>query len=108
MGSLHTNIIEMSKNVHGQETGTLRVGLEHDKIGKYIESKIRLFHGPWKVQQFKLGQSNPTFLMIDAKENKCVVSMNLKAIPILIYTIKGKNHLALFSVKLLMPSKENT
>ncbi|KAJ3304952.1 hypothetical protein HDV03_002182 [Kappamyces sp. JEL0829] len=40
-------------------------------LGTYLEGRTP-FKGPWAIKQFKLGQSNPTFLMI-ASNGKCVV-----------------------------------
>ncbi|KAJ3371955.1 hypothetical protein HDU91_004729 [Kappamyces sp. JEL0680] len=65
--------MEKGKNVHGQETEGLRAGVAVDvaSLGTYLEGRTP-FKGPWAIKQFKLGQSNPTFLMI-ASNGKCVV-----------------------------------
>jgi aminoglycoside phosphotransferase (APT) family kinase protein len=62
-------------NVHGQDTEGVRQGVKIDVelLGNYVESKIGGFSKPFHLKQFKLGQSNPTFLIIDKNGNKMVV-----------------------------------
>jgi aminoglycoside phosphotransferase (APT) family kinase protein len=62
-------------NVHGQETEGLRQGVSIDleTLGNFISSQLPEFSKPFQVKQFKLGQSNPTFLLIDANSKKMVV-----------------------------------
>ncbi|KAJ3317299.1 hypothetical protein HDV06_001721 [Boothiomyces sp. JEL0866] len=61
--------------VDGQSTEGLRAGVTIDLelLGNYISSKLPAFKTPFTVKQFKLGQSNPTFLLIDSNNKKIVI-----------------------------------
>ncbi|KAG0252198.1 hypothetical protein DFQ27_008226 [Actinomortierella ambigua] len=60
---------------HGQSTTEVRSGYQLDptKLEPYLADHIPGLARPIKVSQFKLGQSNPTYLLTDAKGTKYVL-----------------------------------
>ncbi|KAG0063032.1 hypothetical protein BGZ92_006077, partial [Podila epicladia] len=59
----------MAPKEHGQSTTDVRTGYQLDpaSLEPYLQKSIPGFAVPVKVSQFKLGQSNPTYLLTDAK-----------------------------------------
>ncbi|KAF9169731.1 hypothetical protein BGX21_009852 [Mortierella sp. AD011] len=58
----------MAPKEYGQSTTEVRKGyqLEPEKLDPYLLKNVPGFAVPVKVSQFKLGQSNPTYLLTDA------------------------------------------
>ncbi|KAF9408453.1 hypothetical protein BGZ76_005868, partial [Entomortierella beljakovae] len=65
----------MSRKEHGQSTSAVRQGyqLEAEKLEPYLVKNIEGLALPIKVSQFKLGQSNPTYLLTDANDKRYVL-----------------------------------
>jgi aminoglycoside phosphotransferase (APT) family kinase protein len=54
-----------SKNVHGQDTEDLRLSIDSHKLTTYLEKSMKI-KPPLVLKQFKMGQSNPTYLIEDS------------------------------------------
>ncbi|KAF9094632.1 hypothetical protein BGX29_009423 [Mortierella sp. GBA35] len=65
----------MAPKEHGQNTTDVRKGYQLDaaKLEPYLAKTIPGVTLPIKVSQFKLGQSNPTYLLTDAKGQRFVL-----------------------------------
>lgn len=65
----------MSKKEQGQSTSSVRSGHELDtqKLEKYLLENIPGFKAPLDISQFKLGQSNPTYLLKDGNKQQYVL-----------------------------------
>ncbi|KAF9903360.1 hypothetical protein BX616_001654 [Lobosporangium transversale] len=65
----------MAPKEHGQSTTNVRKGyqLDSSKLDPYLTKSISGFAAPVKVSQFKLGQSNPTYLLTDANNTRYVL-----------------------------------
>jgi len=59
----------------GQDTSEIRAGHEIpvQKLEDYLVKHVPGLTRPIKLRQFKVGQSNPTFLVIDGKEQRYVI-----------------------------------
>ncbi|KAI9138104.1 kinase-like domain-containing protein [Paraphysoderma sedebokerense] len=59
----------------GQSTSSVRSGHEIDvnRLSLYMYDHVDGFIAPLDVRQFKLGQSNPTYLLIDGRKQKYVL-----------------------------------
>lgn len=57
----------------GQSTSAIRNQLDVAALEKYMTSHLHGTKGPIEVKQFKLGQSNPTYLITDAASNRYVL-----------------------------------
>jgi aminoglycoside phosphotransferase (APT) family kinase protein len=60
-----------SKNIHGQETEDLRQEIDIEALSSKLLKELPFLQAPLRIKQFKLGQSNPTFLVIG--ENSKIV-----------------------------------
>ncbi|TPX35924.1 hypothetical protein SmJEL517_g01743 [Synchytrium microbalum] len=62
-------------NQHGQDVTEFRAGHEFDvkKLESYLVQHVSDLVAPIELKQFKLGQSNPSFFVVDAKGSKFVV-----------------------------------
>ncbi|KAG0046652.1 hypothetical protein BGZ83_008208 [Gryganskiella cystojenkinii] len=65
----------MAPKEHGQSTTDVRKGyqLEPSSLEPYLLKNVPGFATPVKVSQFKLGQSNPTYLLTDANNTRYVL-----------------------------------
>ncbi|CAG8436702.1 6384_t:CDS:2 [Ambispora gerdemannii] len=63
----------MAKSNNVQETSDVRLLIEVDKLQEYLTLKMPEFRAPLEVRQFKYGQSNPTYLLIDANKKRYVL-----------------------------------
>ncbi|KAF9348423.1 hypothetical protein BGX26_000165 [Mortierella sp. AD094] len=65
----------MAPKEYGQSTTEVRKGyqLEPAQLDPYLLKNVPGFAVPVKVSQFKLGQSNPTYLLTDANEKRYVL-----------------------------------
>ncbi|KAG0255684.1 hypothetical protein BG011_004982 [Mortierella polycephala] len=65
----------MAPKEHGQSTTDVRKGyqLEPAQLEPYLVKAIPGFATPVKVSQFKLGQSNPTYLLTDSNNQRYVL-----------------------------------
>ncbi|KAG0300006.1 hypothetical protein BGZ98_009566 [Dissophora globulifera] len=65
----------MAPKEHGQSTTDVRKGyqLEAAQLEPYLLKTVPGFAVPVKVSQFKLGQSNPTYLLTDANDMRYVL-----------------------------------
>ncbi|KAK3821466.1 MAG: kinase-like domain-containing protein [Benniella sp.] len=65
----------MAPKEHGQSTTDVRQGyqLEASKLEPYLSKTVPRIAIPIKVSQFKLGQSNPTYLLTDANNVRYVL-----------------------------------
>ncbi|KAI1295974.1 hypothetical protein EDD11_007675 [Mortierella claussenii] len=65
----------MAPKEHGQSTTDVRKGyqLETAQLEPYLLKTVPGFVTPVKVSQFKLGQSNPTYLLTDANNTRYVL-----------------------------------
>ncbi|KAF9411559.1 hypothetical protein BGZ94_001295 [Podila epigama] len=65
----------MAPKEHGQSTTDVRKGynLDPTALEPYLQKSIPGFACPVKVSQFKLGQSNPTYLLTDANDKRYVL-----------------------------------
>ncbi|KAF8922818.1 kinase-like domain-containing protein [Dissophora ornata] len=65
----------MAPKEHGQSTTDVRTGyqLEAAQLEPYLLKTVPGFAVPVKVSQFKLGQSNPTYLLTDANNTRYVL-----------------------------------
>ncbi|KAF9102658.1 hypothetical protein BGX27_010920 [Mortierella sp. AM989] len=65
----------MAPKEHGQSTSEVRKGyqLEPAQLEPFLQKNIAGFAVPVKVSQFKLGQSNPTYLLADANGKRYVL-----------------------------------
>ncbi|KAK3846852.1 MAG: kinase-like domain-containing protein [Linnemannia gamsii] len=65
----------MAPKEHGQNTTDVRKGYQLDaaQLEPYLSKTIAGISLPIKVSQFKLGQSNPTYLLTDAKGQRFVL-----------------------------------
>ncbi|KAF9228509.1 kinase-like protein [Gyrodon lividus] len=57
----------------GGEYGGVRANIDVDKLNTYLEVHVLVINTPVEVQQFKFGQSNPTYFLTDAKQNRFVL-----------------------------------
>ncbi|GBB95320.1 hypothetical protein RclHR1_02510014 [Rhizophagus clarus] len=58
---------------NAQGTTDVRLQINISKLERYLSTKISNFNPPLTVRQFKLGQSNPTYLLIDANKTRYVL-----------------------------------
>ncbi|CAG8458298.1 12787_t:CDS:2 [Ambispora leptoticha] len=63
----------MAKSDNVQETSAVRLLINVDKLQEYLASEIPEFQAPLEVRQFNYGQSNPTYLLIDASKKRYVL-----------------------------------
>ncbi|KAI8374484.1 kinase-like domain-containing protein [Radiomyces spectabilis] len=63
------------KKDHGQSTSDVRSGHELDvaKLEAYLGEHVPGFNRPLHISQFKLGQSNPTYLLKDGNQQQYVL-----------------------------------
>ncbi|KAK9694904.1 hypothetical protein K7432_013237, partial [Basidiobolus ranarum] len=57
----------------GQATTAVRHEIDSTKLEAYLVENVTGFKAPFELQQFAFGQSNPTYLLIDANNTKYVV-----------------------------------
>ncbi|ODO00830.1 phosphotransferase enzyme family protein [Cryptococcus wingfieldii CBS 7118] len=57
----------------GVEFGEVRAGLPLERLVPHLEQRIPAFKGPVRVEQFKFGQSNPTYLLTPAAPSQSFV-----------------------------------
>ncbi|CAG8552908.1 7724_t:CDS:2 [Diversispora eburnea] len=63
----------MKKSINVQETSDVRLSIDILKLEKYLQANLQNLKLPLEVRQFKFGQSNPTYLLIDANKNHYVL-----------------------------------
>ncbi|OZJ04403.1 hypothetical protein BZG36_02396 [Bifiguratus adelaidae] len=68
-------MIADKKAEYGQSTSEVRPGhqLDRGKLETYLVENIPGFKPPLEIKQFKLGQSNPTYLLVDGDKMKYVL-----------------------------------
>ena len=59
----------MSQDFSGTKPVDVRQQFDVARLEQYLQTKIDGFHGPLAVEQFKGGQSNPTFKLITPEKN---------------------------------------
>lgn len=57
----------------GGEYGTMRANVDIQKLNMYLELHVPVIAAPVEVQQFKFGQSNPTYFLTDASAKRFVL-----------------------------------
>ncbi|KAG2132292.1 kinase-like domain-containing protein [Suillus bovinus] len=57
----------------GGEYGTMRANVDIQKLNAYLNSHVPVIVAPVQVQQFKFGQSNPTYFLTDASAKRFVL-----------------------------------
>ncbi|CAG8536119.1 12688_t:CDS:2 [Acaulospora morrowiae] len=63
----------MSKQKNAQETSVVRSTIDVSKLEPYLQANLPEFEAPLEIRQFKFGQSNPTYLLIDANKKRYVL-----------------------------------
>ncbi|CAG8437844.1 7988_t:CDS:2 [Funneliformis caledonium] len=63
----------MTKSDNAQGTSAVRLQIDTPKLEQYLSTKVSKFKIPLEVRQFKFGQSNPTYLLIDANKTRYVL-----------------------------------
>ncbi|KAF8549965.1 APH-domain-containing protein [Imleria badia] len=57
----------------GGEYGALRASIDIDKLNAYLVAHVPAVSAPVDVQQFKFGQSNPTYFLTDVRQQRFVL-----------------------------------
>ena len=63
---------QKGSNIHGQETESVRQNIDIQSLSAKLLEELPFLKSPLQVKQFKLGQSNPTFLVI-GQNSKIVI-----------------------------------
>ncbi|OAX36873.1 kinase-like protein [Rhizopogon vinicolor AM-OR11-026] len=57
----------------GGDYGAIRADIDIEKLNTYLKSHVPVVSAPVQVQQFKFGQSNPTYFLTDASAKRFVL-----------------------------------
>ncbi|KAI9299141.1 kinase-like protein, partial [Neoconidiobolus thromboides FSU 785] len=58
---------------NGQDVSEVRQQLNESNLASYLTQHLHNFSAPLKLNQFKLGQSNPTYLLSDSRNQRWVL-----------------------------------